>query len=69
MHYSFSLFVVYVSPDVREFFSLDNPKNAQANDDDDQDAPGTDEADSQASSITPHAKNNHALESKILQCD
>lgn len=29
-------------PDVREFFSLDNPKNAQSNDDNDQ--PGTDES-------------------------
>lgn len=27
---------------MREFFSLDNPKNAQSNDDDDQ--PGTDES-------------------------
>lgn len=31
------------SPDVREFFSLDNPKNAETNDDDDQ--PGADESD------------------------
>ena len=30
---------------MREFFSLDNPKNAETNDDDDQ--PGADESDSQ----------------------
>lgn len=35
------IFVIY-SPDVREFFSLDNPKNAETNDDDDQ--PGADES-------------------------
>lgn len=36
----------FCSPDVREFFSLDNPKNAQTmNDQDDQ--PGADESDVQ----------------------
>ena len=40
-----SLLTIVYSPDVREFFSLDNPKNAETNDDDDQ--PGADESDSQ----------------------
>lgn len=34
------MFIVFFSPDVREFLSLDNPKNAEANDED----PGTDDA-------------------------
>ncbi|KAM7451879.1 Serine/threonine-protein kinase Sgk1 [Porites harrisoni] len=33
-------------PEVREFFNLDNPRNAETNDDDDQ--PGADESDTQA---------------------
>lgn len=33
------------SPEVREFFSLDNPKNAENNDDDDH--PGADESETQ----------------------
>ena len=39
------IFVIF-SPDVREFFSLDNPKNAETTDDDD-DQPGADESDTQ----------------------
>lgn len=33
------LFLLFSSPDVREFLSLDNPKNAEVNDED----PGTDD--------------------------
>ena len=51
---------------MREFFSLDNPKNAETNDDDDQ--PGADESDSQVTnSDTVEFEKNWLLVSYISQ--
>ena len=50
--------VIFCSPEVREFFNLDNPRNAETNDDDDQ--PGADESDTQVT-------NNVTLNLDVLQ--
>ena len=50
IHNSGIIFIIIFSPDVREFFSLDNPKNAETNDDDE---PGADESDAQVTFSRP----------------
>ena len=57
--------VIFCRPEVREFFNLDNPRNAETNDDDDQ--PGADESDTQVTNnMTQFGCIQQALPSYIV---
>ena len=57
--------IIFCRPEVREFFNLDNPRNAETNDDDDQ--PGADESDTQVTNnMTQSGCIQQALPSYIV---